>query len=188
MKRLFGLGVAVVASLGVMSTPAAARPIEQGRFHDVGSRVIENFCGDLTVREAFDIAGSGLVIKRGRDGFAYFAKTIQATQSWSNLATGKTYTQVSNTMGKDLKITDNGDGTLTVLVLATGSFKVYVDGEFLFTDPGQVRFEILVDHGGTPTDPSDDVELGFLRLVKGSTGRNDLDGHDFCTDIHTYIG
>jgi hypothetical protein len=42
-------------------------------------------------------------------------------------------------------------------------------------NPGQVRFEILVDHGGTPTDPSDDVELDF-RLVRESTGRSD----DFC--------
>jgi uncharacterized protein GlcG (DUF336 family) len=32
---------------------------------------------------------------------------------------------------------------------------------------------ILIDDGGTPTDPSDDVFLGGLGVVKGSTGRND---------------
>jgi hypothetical protein len=42
-------------------------------------------------------------------------------------------------------------------------------------DPGQIRVEFLVDHGGTPTDPSDDVFLAE-ELVKGSTGRSD----DFC--------
>ena len=34
----------------------------------------------------------------------------------------------------------------------------------------------MVDHGGTPADPSDDVELEFLGEVKGSTGRTD----DYC--------
>ncbi|HJR95736.1 MAG TPA: hypothetical protein VJ807_09890 [Gaiellaceae bacterium] len=43
-------------------------------------------------------------------------------------------------------------------------------------NPGQVRVEILIDHGGTPTDPSDDEELAFLGVVKESPGRND----DFC--------
>ena len=36
-------------------------------------------------------------------------------------------------------------------------------------------FEIWVDHGGTPSDPSDDTEISFEQ-VKGSTGRTD----DFC--------
>ena len=43
-------------------------------------------------------------------------------------------------------------------------------------NPGQIRFDILVDHGGTPTDPSDDEGLEFLGEVKGSTGRTD----DYC--------
>jgi hypothetical protein len=34
---------------------------------------------------------------------------------------------------------------------------------------------LLVDHGGTPSDPSDDTEISF-ELVKESTGRTD----DFC--------
>ena len=62
------------------------------------------------------------------------------------------------------------------------------DGEFRFSDPGQTRFEVLIDHGGTPTDPSDDEFLEFPGVVKGSTGRNDLEGHDFCADIHEFIG
>ena len=34
---------------------------------------------------------------------------------------------------------------------------------------------MLVDHGGTPSEPSDDPEISF-ELVKESTGRTD----DFC--------
>jgi hypothetical protein len=49
-------------------------------------------------------------------------------------------------------------------------------GKAIVRDPGQIRFEFLVDHGGTPTDPSDDENLADLGVVKESTGR----GNDFC--------
>jgi hypothetical protein len=80
-------------------------------------------------------------------------------------------TSVFNFISKDLKVTDKGDGTLTILVMSTGSSKVHgPDSGFLFNDPGQIRFEVLIDHGGTPTDPSDDEFLEFRGFVKGSTG------------------
>jgi hypothetical protein len=50
------------------------------------------------------------------------------------------------------------------------------DGKAIARNPGQLRFELLIDNGGTPTDPSDDEFLEFLGFVKGSTGRTD----DFC--------
>lgn len=50
------------------------------------------------------------------------------------------------------------------------------DGKALGRDPGQIRFKILIDTAGTPSDPSDDEFLAFLGVVKGSTGRSD----DFC--------
>ena len=75
---------------------------------------------------------------------------------------------------KDLSVVDNGDGTLTIEVLATGAFTLYgPNGKAIARDPGQVRFAFLVDHGGTPTDPSDDTEVAFLGVTKESTGRSD---------------
>jgi hypothetical protein len=60
--------------------------------------------------------------------------------------------------------------------LATGNFTLSdADGRAIARNPGQVRFEALVDHGGTPGDPSDDVELDFTQ-IRESTGRSD----DFC--------
>jgi hypothetical protein len=50
------------------------------------------------------------------------------------------------------------------------------DGKAIARNPGQARVEILVDHVGTPADPSDDEFLEFLGVVKESTGRTD----DFC--------
>jgi hypothetical protein len=73
--------------------------------------------------------------------------------------------------------TDNGDGTLTVLFLETGNEVTYSsDGKVIARNPGQVRFEVLVDHNGTPTDPSDDQVIAFLGIVKESTGLT----QDFC--------
>jgi hypothetical protein len=176
--------VALTASV----TPASAEPLEREHFHEVSSEVVEDLCG-LTVRVDVDVHGSFLFNAHGPAGLAYASETVHGTNSYTNLANDKTLTTVFNFISKDLKVTDNGDGTLTILVMATGSNKVYgPDGEFLFNDPGQTRFEVLIDHGGTPTDPSDDEFLEFLGVVKGSTGRNDLEGRDFCADIHEFIG
>ena len=73
-----------------------------------------------------------------------------------------------------MRVTDNGDGTLTILILATGNAVLYGENhKAIARNPGQIRFEILVDHGGTPTDPTDDEFLADLGEVKGSTGRSD---------------
>jgi hypothetical protein len=181
---------AVALALGLAAAPASAKPIERIHFLDVGSEVESDFCGDLTVRIDFEVRGSFLLNARGPDGLAYGMETVHGRVSFTNVANGKTLTSVFNNVTKDLKLTDNGDGTLTVLVLATGSNKVLgPDGKLLFNEPGQIRFEILIDHGGTPADPSDDEFIADLGLVKGSTGRNDLEGLDFCADIiQAFIG
>ena len=181
---------AVVLALGLAAAPASAKPIERVHFLDVGSEVETDFCGDLTVRIDFDVRGSFLLNPHGPDGLAYGMETVHGRVSFTNVANGKTLTSVFNNVSKDLKVTDNGDGTLTILGMATGSNKIYgPDGKLLFNDPGQIRFEFLIDHGGTPTDPSDDEFIAELGLVKGSTGRNDLEGLDFCADlIHAFIG
>jgi hypothetical protein len=49
------------------------------------------------------------------------------------------------------------------------------DGKAIARNPGQTRIQIIVDHGGTPTDPEDDEPMPF-EIVKESTGRTD----DFC--------
>ena len=48
-----------------------------------------------------------------------------------------------------------------------------MDGKAIARNPGQSRWEILIDNNGTPQDPSDDEFLEFLGDVKGSTGRTD---------------
>ena len=181
---VLALTVALVSSLAVT---AQAEPLERERVHEAGSEFIED-CGlDLLVQ--WDYYVNITFNQRGKDKIAYFTGTIHGQVSWTNVANGKTLTGVDNFVDKDQKITDNGDGTLTILVLAAGSTKIYgPDGKMLFNDPGQIRYEVLIDHNGTPSDPSDDEFLEFLGVVKGSTGRNDLQDRDFCEDLQTFIG
>ncbi|PZF80168.1 hypothetical protein [Jiangella anatolica] len=170
---------------GIAVAPAAAAPLERDHFHESFSEVIED-CG-LTLRYDFEEEGAFLFNAHKQDRLAYAHATVRQTQAWTNVANDKTLTVVRTFVDKDLRVTDNGDGTLTILVLSTGNETVYTpDGKALHRNPGQIRFEILVDHGGTPTDPSDDEEIAFLGIVKGSTGRND-DFGEFCDDVQEFL-
>ena len=180
----------VLAVLGLSSAAtSAAQPIDRGHFEDSSSEVIDGFCGDLTVREDFTVRVGFLGNRHGPNGLGYFMETIHHTTSWTNLANNLTFTEVGNRIVKDLRVTDNGDGTLTVLAMTAGNFKVLgPDGRMLFRDTGQLRFALLVDNAGTPADPSDDFVIENLGIVKEDTGRNDLEGRSFCDDIHQFIG
>jgi hypothetical protein len=167
---------------------ASAEPLERGRFHDSSSEVVEDLCGDLTVQIDSVLDGSFLVNTRGSDRLVHGAARLHGTETYTNLDNDKTFTIVQDVQERDQVVTDNGDGTLTIRVASPGRQAVYgPDGRLLFIDAGTVWFEILIDHGGTPSDPSDDEFLEFLGTVK-FVGRSDTPGRDFCDDLHLYIG
>jgi hypothetical protein len=178
------MSTAGLVALAVASSvaPAAAEPIEHGHFHDVSSEVIEGFCGDLTVRVDVDSQVSFLTRTQGPDGLVYFKENVHGTATITNLATGKAFTNVVTFVDKDLKVTDNGDGTLTIVAVHNGNHKTYApDGSVLYRETGQERSVSLIDDGGTPTDPTDD-EVIDSKLVK-DTGWVFAEGRDFCTDF-----
>ena len=86
---------------------------------------------------------------------------------------------------KDQSIVDNGDGTITITVFASGGSRFYdQNGKLVLKDPGQTRFAFDVDYNGTPGNVDDDQEIdGSFRIVRDSTGRNDTEGRDFCADL-----
>jgi len=175
---------AIAVVVGPSAVPSGAAPYEKGHFHDVGSEPLEDFC-ELDVRYDYDLRGSYRAMPRGRDGYAFFAENVQGTESWTNLATGKSYTHTFAATIRDQKVTDNGDGTLTIDVGAAGGDRWYdADGNLYLRDPGQVRFRIVVDHNDTPTDPFDDTEVSFS-ILRESTGLNEGHDRDFCEDLRT---
>jgi hypothetical protein len=172
------LALSATATLILAAAASAGKSFHE-TFHDEETQIEQNFCGSpgLTVEFARVTDGRVHIVPHGPDGLAYFSFHIEQTDVVTNLANDKTVTAKSRFTDKDLRVTDNGDGTLTILVLTTGNTVLYgEDGKAIARNPGQTRFEILVDHGGTPADPSDDEFLAFLGVVKESTGRTD----DFC--------
>ncbi len=175
MRRL-QLAAALLAAL-VLAVPALAKPIKEP-VHEEFFNTITDFCEtDLVVESHLVVDGTTTIRSRGRDGLIYFANRLKITETFTNVDdASKFVVSTVNLIDKDLRVTDNGDGTLTILILSTGNAVIYnSNGKAIGRNPGQVRFELLVDHGGTPSDPSDDTEISFEQ-VKGSTGRTD----DFC--------
>ncbi|MBA3418760.1 MAG: hypothetical protein H0U09_08695 [Geodermatophilaceae bacterium] len=184
-----GRSVLLIAGLGIgstllASTPATARPIEQGHFHDVFTSEVYD-CDGTLAQDYVDVSGSFLVNQRGSSPFPYYRESVHGTVVTTNLETGGTYTTVFTANSKDQTIVDNGDGTITITVNASGGTRYYdTDGNFVLKDPGHVVYAFDVDYNGTPSDPSDDVEVpGSFRIVRPSTGNSDFSDRDFCADL-----
>ena len=177
--RLSAILALSAAAAVMLATAASAKQVFRETIHEEETLVLNDFCDvpGLTVELARVLDGRVQAVPHGRDRLAYFLEHGKATDVYTNPANDKSITAVTKFIEKDLRVTDNGDGTLTITILATGNGVVYgEDGKAIARNPGQVRFRFVVDHGGTPADPSDDVFLADLGMVKGSTGRND----DFC--------
>lgn len=179
MKRWHTLiPLAVLAAAAPLQSvgTATARPIAGERFHDEHSLVHENFCGvpGLTVSDIGTMDGRFLVNTRGRDRLPYGLDHVKERTVVTNLANDRFVVWESVTNGRDLRVTDNHNGTFTVLFSATGNTVVSgSDGKALGRNPGQGRARLLIDNGGTPRDVSDDSFLRVLSVVKESTGRTD---------------
>jgi hypothetical protein len=175
----------VIAGALVASTPATAKPLERGRFHDVFTEFFTCESTGTPARNDVDVWVNVNVNQRGSSPFPYHRESVRGTSVFTNLDTGGTFTNVFSVNAQDHVITDNGDGTITILLIATGGSRYYdTDGTFVLNDPGQVRLSFDIDYNGTPSDPEDDVEVpGSFQVVRDSTGRNDTEGRDFCADL-----
>ena len=186
MRHRWVIGVVAGLATVAVSATAAAKPLDRGEFHNEFDGVVEDFCDveGLTVEFHAVVEGRFRVNTHGRDGLVYFAENTRVTNTLTNVDNGNFVTEHVVVLGKDLSVTDNGDGTLTVVQLSTGNATVYnSSGKAIGRNPGQIRIEFVVDHNGTPTDPSDDIVLSET-VVKGSTGRSD----DFCEVVVPALG
>jgi len=174
----------VTAGAVLASAPATARPIDKGHFHDVFTSDVYD-CNGTPAQDSVDVSGNFVFNQRGSSPFPYYGESVRGTVVTTNLKTGGTYTNVFAVNAKNHTIVDNGDGTITLTVLAAGSSRFYdANGNFVLKDPGQFRFAVDLDYNGTPGDPSDDVEVpNSFRIVRPSTGNSDLSERDFCADL-----
>lgn len=133
-----------------------------------------------------DSNGTFRFVQHG-DGNYYGASSVTSDFSWTNVETGATLSATSHGNDKDLLVTDNGDGTVTIEVQFTGPTTYYDDdGNRLFMDVGRTTATIVIDTNGTPSNPDDDEFVSFL--PGESTGHFDTADRDFCADIMEFIG
>jgi hypothetical protein len=184
-----GRSVLLIAGLAIAGTvlagtPATAQPIDKGHFHDVFTGDVYNDCG-FPAQDSGDVSGNFVFNQRGSSPFPYYRESIHGTVVTTNLETLGTYTNVFTANSKDQTIVDNGDGTITITVFASGGSRFYdTDGNFVLKDPGEVRFAFDINYMGTPGNPDDDVEVvGSFHTVRPSTGNSDFSDRDFCADL-----
>ena len=179
---LLGTVFATAALVALVAPPASARIVEREVFEDEFSFTDNNFCGEgLVVDITGTIAGRFQLNSRGPGGLDFGVEKTTVKQTLTDQATGLSVFDIQpNTINKDLSLVDNGDGTLTAIVLLTGGERTYGhEGKLIASNSGQVRFQIVYDY-------VHDVELSN-ELIFGSTGTND----DFCAAVLTdwgYLG
>lgn len=177
-SRTIGRIAAVVTAVAVavaLAAPVMAKPLDRGTFHFEDSFVDSDFCGaGLEVQVDVVVDGRFMFNQRGRTGAFNSQQHIRET--FTNLANDKWIYDNYRVLSNDIHVTDNGDGTITVLTQATGPFTLYnSSGKPIARNSGLVRDKVLLDYNGTLLDPSDDIFISGER-VKESTGTND----DFC--------
>ena len=183
-----GLGaLAVLGMSTAITAPADARVLERITFHDVSSSDPYDCEGTMAV-DAVDVKGVITGVLRGSDPFPYYLQHFAGRVVTTNLDTGRTYTQVFANNFHDHTVTDNGDGTVTIVSIGSGGTRYYdQDGRFVLKDPGSVWTSVVLDTHGTPGDPYDDTEVpGSFQIVRPSTGNSDFSQRSFCDDLRTY--
>ncbi len=175
-------GVVAVLATSLGAAPATAAPLDKGRFHDVLDETFD--CNGTRTHQGGDVFGSFTYVKRGR-GLAYYRESVRGTVVFTNVATGGTYSNNFTANSRDLKITDNGDGTLTILSQGSGMSRWFdKNGTFVLSDSGMFRFSVVINLNGTPDNPDDDFEVdGSFVLITPRTGRADTADRDFCADL-----
>lgn len=167
--RLTTILTVAASAAAVLATTATAGKVFTGTIHvEENDIALEDFCDveGLTVSLDFVMDTRVHVVPKGRDQLEYFLQ--HGTRTEVLTANGHSLRSFSRVTEKDMRVTDNGDGTVTVLILATGNAVLYDEsGKAIARNPGQTRLLIVFDANGN--------ELS-REVVKESTGRSD----DFC--------
>ena len=181
------LGLAATIATLTTATPAAAQVSAKEHFHDSFVSDVYN-CDGIRAVDSGEVDGHLTAVLRGSSPFPYFREHVSGTVVTTNLDTGGTFTNVFATNSHDHTIIDNGDGTITITVNASGSSRLYDQfGNFVLKDPGSIRFAFDLDYNGTPGNPDDDTDVpNSFRIVHPSTGNSDFSDRDFCADLRQF--
>jgi len=175
---------AACAALVAWVPTASAQLVE--RSHNHGTETFpEEVCGIpvITTVEFVD----NFQQRIGPNGFPLFQDTGRATVTWTNPLSGlSVVNKIAGAGFKDLSVTDNGDGTITVRTAVTGIPEQITlpDGTVAIKDVGRVVFADIIDYNGTPTNADDDEFIsGSVESVSGPHPELDSDFTLFCPTV-----
>ena len=181
------LCILATACGALMLTPslAQAQLVDHSREHIVGTFELD-LCGQ-------DIVGTVDLIaiqqqRLGRNGFPLFKGIFNGTQTYTNPDTGTSLNVRLAGLGyKDLSVTDNGDGTITVRSATTGLQEQLrlPDGTLVSMDVGRLVIALVLDYNGTPAIEEDDTLISE-ELIFQAGPHPDLDsGFELFCDFLT---
>jgi hypothetical protein len=179
--------VAVVGACGVVAAaapPVSAQLIDRGHEHIVGTDPDDEVCG-IPVITTFDIIENQQE-RLASSGFPLFMGTSRGKITWTNPVTDQTVTLMFAGASKDLTVTDNGDGTITVRSAVTGAPELikFSDGTVASIDAGRVVFVSVLDYNGTPTNVDDDEFVsGYIESISGPHPDLESDFELFCATV-----
>jgi len=184
------MGVLAAAIGAVVLGTSAAQAQVVDRSHEHVTDTFDVQVCDLDLVSTVDFV-TNEQIRIGRSGFPLFQGAASGTQMFTNPDTGKSITiQFAGVAFKDLSVTDNGDGTITVRTATTGlpEKQVLPDGTIVSMDVGRLVLASVLDYNGTPTNADDDILLSET-LVFQAGPHPDFDSNFelFCDNLNTYL-
>lgn len=187
MKHLRALAASALTAVMLVAgtVTATAKPVVH-EFGEFAFSFVNDECEGLELLTEGTVKEHILINGRGPDRVPHFQANISVAGSITNLATGTSVTFTNRFLDKDLNVTDNSDGTFTVIITLAGNFTLYgPDGKRLQMDAGLVVLETLWADDGD-FGPSSGTRLGEELLKE--VGRTDTAGRDFCADMHEFLG
>jgi hypothetical protein len=189
-RALLAAACGALLALTTLAAPASAgeKP-ETFRFHETDTHIEqdehEGWCPEVPFLVEFtgDFVFFFKAMTRGKDGLAYFSSNGRLHDSYTNLENGRTFTVRVVWHDSDVRVVDNGDGTLGItFATQVSSALTDPDGNRVDQGAGRVEFQVIVDHNGTPSDPEDDELVSeSLTRVSGHPFHYYLD-RDICQD------
>ena len=120
------------------TTPATAKPIDKGHFHDVFTSDVYD-CDGTQAQDSGDVSGNFVFNQRGSSAFPYYRESVRGTIVTTNLENDGTYTNVFTANSRDHTIVNNGDGTITITTFASGGSRFYdTNGKLVLRGPRPV--------------------------------------------------
>ena len=178
----------------VVVSPAAAQaaePVLDNSHFRVGYEHVEQEIGEcLDVAFPIHHAGrSNAVIQlrtRGTSGPAYFSLRYNTDDVYTNLDTGESFTAREVVREADTRVTENADGTLTIVYSAVATTTVHTpSGALLGVDAGRVTGTVVLDLMD-PEDPEDDIVIS--EELSDHVGVSGLGGFDLCSVAESLLG